>query len=188
MPGPSRLGNAATGSSARPPPKKTYENNTVRVDARDRKITTMLPTQPGPAGSGNAENGQEYEHDESHHWKLIKYSSIRELRQQVRDNAHAGLGDVFLNHIFVGLVDDCRRLAAVQHGVKLYLVDYAAISYEFFYQIGLSDFSNFGRIRLNPPLAVRDLLNIAADEEKRSGGGGAEDTDQDFDWEGATQV
>jgi DNA mismatch repair protein MLH1 len=75
----------------------------------------------------------------------------------------------------------------VQHGVKLYLVDYAAVSYELFYQIGLSDFANFGHIRLNPPLALRDLLEIAAKEEQGSGNG-ADDLVDPFDWEGATKV
>src|SRR5271156_2171821 len=39
------------------------------------------------------------------------------------------LTELFANHTFVGIVDGYRRLAAVQHGVKLYLVDYGAVWY-----------------------------------------------------------
>ena len=39
------------------------------------------------------------------------------------------LTELFANHTFVGIVDPWRRLAAVQHGVKLYLVDYGAVWY-----------------------------------------------------------
>ena len=39
------------------------------------------------------------------------------------------LTELFANHTFVGIVDGWRRLAAIQHGVKLYLVDYGAVWY-----------------------------------------------------------
>ena len=193
--------------------KKPYENNTVRVDHRDQKITSML--QPVGRDSGSSATGDadatKYEYDSTREWYKIPYTNINILRDQVREAAHEGLAELFLNHTFVGLVDPERRLAAVQHGVKLYLVDYAAVCYEMFYQIALSDFNNIGRIRLNPPLPVRDLLQIAADEEKElekaerpkqtaDGGEGEGDDEPDgdavmhddgavgFDWEGATKV
>lgn len=157
-------------------PKKTYENNTVRVDARDRKITSMLPRLPQQAqseeGSTAIDNTvslhqEEYETDEQRQWQPVPYASIKTLRKHTKESVHQGLYELFLNHIFVGLVDDHRRLAAVQHGVKLYLVDYGQVACELFYQIMLADFRNVGRIRLNPPLPLRELLQIAVDEEKR---------------------
>jgi len=39
------------------------------------------------------------------------------------------LTELFANHTYVGMVDGWRRLAAIQHGVKLYLVDYGAVWY-----------------------------------------------------------
>lgn len=198
------------------PTKKPYENNTVRVDPRDQKITSMLhPVGGDPDTSATAATeATSYSYDPTRSWYRIPYTNINLLRDQVRETAHDGLAELFLNHIYVGQVDPQRRLAAVQHGVKLYLVDYAAVSYEMFYQIALSDFNNIGRIRLDPPLPVRDLLQIAVEEEKaleRSktealllhkdsntacGGGNDDDGDNDavmrngesFDWEGATKV
>jgi DNA mismatch repair protein MLH1 len=67
----------------------------------------------------------------------IKLGSVRELREKVMQVAHNGipiyfmvnvdLTELFANHTFVGILDERRRLAAIQHGVKLYLVDYGAV-------------------------------------------------------------
>lgn len=210
--------------------RKPYENNTVRVDARDRKITSML-NRKGPdsdsvlpgaesgsaagggAGSAAAQSGgdEEYEYDDTRQWEEVRYASVRTLRKEVRESVHNGLGELFANHIFVGVVDETRRLAAVQHGVKLFLVDYGAVCFEMFYQIGLSDFRNYGAIRLIPPLPVKEVLEIAVAEEQAriaSEGNGAQNqnhdrdnnedvtmTDQNdeemssgVDWEGVTEV
>jgi DNA mismatch repair protein MLH1 len=101
------------------------------------------------------------------------------------------LTELFANHTYVGIVDGWRRLAGIQHGVKLYLVDYGAVwyspklsplqpirtaiiaindvltvSYEFFYQLGLSEFGNFGTIEFVEPLYIRDLLTIAMENDE----------------------
>ncbi|KAH8155401.1 uncharacterized protein LAJ45_00411 [Morchella importuna] len=136
--------------------KKEYEYNMVRTDNRDRKITTMFENPPTNKSAGDS---VEYETNHDSTWTLINYTTIHSLRASVRDSAHTEL--------------------SVQHGLRLYLVDYAAVSYELFYQIGLSDFANFGRIVLDPPMGVRDILEIAVEEEKAKGEEG------DFDWESA---
>lgn len=169
--------------------KKPYEYNMVRVDNRDRKITTMLQPNTGSPEGGKANEAQskEYEYDNNSQWTLINYMTVRKLRADVRESAHKGLCEMFQNHTFIGVVDEHRRLAAVQHGVKLYLVDYAAVCFEMFYQIGLSDFANFGHIRLNPSIPLRDILEIAIEEESRTSET-QNDIDTVFDWEVALQV
>jgi DNA mismatch repair protein MLH1 len=109
--------------------------------------------------------------------------SIRELRAAVREDMHHELTEVFANHSFVGVVDERRRLAAIQGGVKLFLVDYGRVCYEYFYQLGLTDFGNFGVIRFSPPLDLKELLTLAAQQEKNAAaptedGGG---DDEEFD-------
>lgn len=90
----------------------------------------------------------------------IKLSSILSLREEVETAVHQELTEIFAKHTFVGIVDQERRLAAIQYDVKLYLIDYAAVSYELFYQIGLSDFGNFGRIYLNETgISLKGLLS-----------------------------
>lgn len=78
----------------------------------------------------------------------INLSSVKRLRDAVDDSAHRDLTDIFANLTFVGVVDAERRLASIQHDLKLFLVDYGAVCYELFYQICLTDFANYGKIIL----------------------------------------
>jgi DNA mismatch repair protein MLH1 len=163
------LSSAGSGQTAKP-----YENNLVRTDAKLRKITSMLPPttrrtstieteSPIPAGPADDEIMYENSDRES---VICRLMTIKELRAEVRDDMHNELTEVLAGHTFVGIVDERRRLAAIQGGVKLFLVDYGMFCSEYFYQVGLTDFGNFGAVRFNPPLNLQDILRLAAEEEK----------------------
>ena len=140
-------------------PKKVYENNLVRTDSKLRKITSML----GPGGSGALEDGLTIIYGGTEREAVhIRLSSVKQLRADVRDNVHNGLTDIIAGHTYVGVVDDFRRLCAIQGGTKLYLVDYGMFANEFFYQLGLTDFGNFGQMSLDPPPKLLDLLELGA--------------------------
>src|SRR5271163_2207030 len=107
---------------------------------------------------------------------VMKLWKFRIMVQSLRFMGNVELTELFANHTFVGIVDGWRRLAAIQHGVKLYLVDYGAVwyylpnldidkSYEFFYQVGLSEFGNFGTIEIQDGLDLRELLAISMDKD-----------------------
>jgi DNA mismatch repair protein MLH1 len=155
------------------PKAKPYENNLVRTDAKLRKITSMLPPSTGrttleitdPNSAHLPPTEYEITDREPVNCRLM---TIKELRAEVRDQMHNELTELFAGHTFVGIVDERRRLAAVQGGVKLFLIDYGMISAEYFYQVGLTDFGNFGCIRFEPPLPLKDLLVMAASYEKTS--------------------
>ncbi|KAM0716901.1 hypothetical protein Q7P37_006753 [Cladosporium fusiforme] len=151
-------------SASRPSAQKPYENNLVRTDAKSRKITTMLQRMSSPSREAGSD-GIEYEHTDKEA-TICRLSTIKELRASVRESMHSELTDVFSNHTFVGIVDEYKRIAAIQSGVKLFLIDYGMISAEYFYQLGLTDFSNFGAIRFNPPLNLRELLQIGVEQLK----------------------
>lgn len=91
----------------------------------------------------------------------VNLQSILDLRENVEKNVNNKLTEVFANLLYIGIVDSKRRLAAIQYDVKLMLVDYASVLNELFYQIGLSDFSNFGTIYFEDDhlLPLRELLN-----------------------------
>lgn len=164
------------------PAPKQYENNLVRTDASLRKITSMLPpaqraTQSRSHKTGlseppsdrampalPSEDSIDYTYIERE-VIICRLSSIKALRAIVRDAIHSDLTEVFARHTFVGIVDENRRIAAIQSGTKLLLVDYGMVCNEYFYQVGLTDFGNFGYIRLDPPLALGDLLQIGVNHE-----------------------
>lgn len=169
------------------------ENNLVRTDTNLRKITSMFaPTGGSSAAVGvtaapvvTAPDAQppeavEYETNDRQQTPC-RLASVRELRSDVRDTMHHELTEVFATHTFVGVIDERRRLAAIQGGVKLYLVDYGRACFEYLYQVGLTDFGNFGVIRFAPSLDLRAVLRIAAEHEKeKASSAGA---DEDFDME-----
>ncbi|KAL2429832.1 DNA mismatch repair protein MLH1 [Exophiala dermatitidis] len=146
--------------------KKPYENNLVRTDSRMRKITSMLPPALTAGESRDGDDsptvhGARYSTTDREPVQ-IKLTSIKSLRAKVREDMHNGLTEVFASLTYVGLVDSNRRLAAIQSGVKLYLVDYGLASKVFFYQVGLTEFGNFGLIQLQPAPKLWDLLDLAA--------------------------
>ncbi|KAK3688536.1 MutL-like protein [Podospora appendiculata] len=181
------------GSGARRTPVRPNENNLVRTDTNLRKITSMLA--PATPGAGNtAASGSTAA--PSANMEMVEYETVdrnparcslktvRELRAAVREDMHHELTEIFANHAFVGIVDERRRLAAMQRGVKLYLVDYGRVCFEYLYQLGLTDFGNFGVIKFSPPLDLRELLSIAAEQEKEeTTGKGAAGHGRDDDFE-----
>lgn len=90
-----------------------------------------------------------------------KLASISHLKLRVQKQADEKLTRLFSNHTYVGVADPAKLLVAVQYELQLYLVDAGVITRELFYQIGLSDFANFGTIHLGDGLPVSDLLKLA---------------------------
>ncbi|RAL00928.1 mismatch repair ATPase MLH1 [Aspergillus ibericus CBS 121593] len=151
--------------------KKPYEHNLVRTDSKVRKITSMLtPATPHTPATPQADTtaldeGLQYETTKRGPHR-IAFTSIKNLRASVRNAMHNTLTETIASHTYVGLVDERRRIAAIQSGVKLYLIDYGMFCTEFFYQVGLTYFGNFGVIKLSPAPKLIDLLRIAADTER----------------------
>lgn len=158
--------------------KKPYENNLVRTDSSAQKITSMLQSHRSTEDGEKEDEDMEYEYAEKEP-TLCRLTSIKELRAEVRDAMHNELTDIISTHTFVGIVDEQKRIAAIQGGVKLFLVDYGMLCNEYFYQVGLTDFGNFGSIRFNPPLPLDELLTVAAEQEQRNAG----DAANEIDWE-----
>ncbi|KAI0184414.1 MutL-like protein [Xylaria flabelliformis] len=180
---------AKTPVTSRRTPARAYENNLVRTDSSLRKITSMFPTASKTPGStaaaesssaANASVEPEYEASDRES-VYCRLTSVRDLRATVRDDMHHELTEIIANHTFVGIVDEKRRLAAIQGGVKLFLVDYGRACFEYFYQVGLTDFGNFGVIKFQPALDLREVLNIAAEQEKRADEESTGAADDDFD-------
>lgn len=54
----------------------------------------------------------------------------------------------------------------MQHGTRLYLLNHGALSAELFYQLGLRQFGDLPRIRLDPAPELRTLIALAVDAEE----------------------
>ncbi|KAI1806204.1 DNA mismatch repair protein [Daldinia bambusicola] len=170
QPDPNRSSLKTPGGTRKAPVRD--DRNMVRTDASLRKITSMFPVaSAGPAtrtpSNPALDVAQEPVYETTGREPILcRLTSVRELRSVVRDDMHHELTEVFANHTFVGIVDERRRLAAIQGGVKLFLVDYGRACFEYFYQVGLTDFGNFGVIKFQPALDLHEVLKVAAEQEK----------------------
>lgn len=138
------------------------ENNMIRTDPYSRKITSML-------SHLNSESSflPKIAYLESpREATYCRLTTVKELRAAVRDSMHNSLTEIFASHTYVGLVDAYRRITAIQGGVRLFLVDYGMICNEFFYQVGLTDFGNFGVIRFERSFDIKALIRIGVESEK----------------------
>lgn len=178
-------GASAAATSQRPPTmqtgssRKPYENNLIRTDAKSRKITAMLPQaqhQESPSHEPVSDD-IEYEYTDKEA-TICRLTTIKDLRASVRESMHNELTDTYANHTFVGIADETKRIAAIQGGVKLFLVDYGMTAAEYFYQLALTDFGNYGSIRFNPPLALQDLIEIAVQQARAT-----QSDNADVDWD-----
>lgn len=91
----------------------------------------------------------------------VNLISIKKLRKEVDDNTHRELTNTFANLTYIGVVDEQRRLASFQYDLKLLLVDYGSLCNELFYQIGLTDFANFGKIELMTKTKVSEQRGLS---------------------------
>lgn len=166
--------------------KRPFKNPTslIRTDTAERKITSMFTSvadQGSPTGVGREEPlsmPENINYDTSDREPVTcRLRSVKELRAEVREDIHSELTEIFASHTFVGVVDETRRLAAIQGGVKLYLIDYGRTCFEYFYQLALTDFGNFGVIQFKTPLCLLTLLRMAADVERIDMGATREEFD-----------
>ncbi|RKO85788.1 DNA mismatch repair protein [Blyttiomyces helicus] len=167
-------------TDAQAPPKKTAsstrapEHKLVRTDSRTRTLDAFMTAEAPIARNRVADNEDvemvDVEKQDSsqkaksrHPFVEVRLTSVLRLREQAKLRGHKGMTDLFRNHIFVGFSDD--RYALVQFETKLYLVDCQDISREFFYQMALGGFSNFGCINLSIPGSIHELVIVALDAE-----------------------
>ncbi|CED84675.1 DNA mismatch repair protein-MLH1 family [Phaffia rhodozyma] len=90
-----------------------------------------------------------------------RLTSIVRLRNLVKEKRHNLVSEIIKDHKFVGIVSCERTQSLIQHNTKLYLVNHAAIADELFYQLGLCQFGEIGKIRLDPPAEIKPLLKLA---------------------------
>ncbi|KDQ60330.1 hypothetical protein JAAARDRAFT_125644 [Jaapia argillacea MUCL 33604] len=166
---------SATSSSSTPTePKKApvYSYHKVRTSTKDRTLDSMFPVVDSlrqvPASAND--DGSPVPPIV---WKIkeIKESecylhSIATLREAVETGKHKHLMEILEKHTFVGIVDMNRCLSLLQHSTRLYLVNHGALAEELFYQLGLRQFGNFSKMRLDPPPPLQRLVELAVDAEE----------------------
>ncbi|CAX41971.1 DNA mismatch repair protein, putative [Candida dubliniensis CD36] len=94
----------------------------------------------------------------------VNLESIASLKNDLTLIIDKPLTNIFNNAVYVGIIDPLKRLCCFQYDVKLFLCDYAAVLLEFYYQIGLHEFCNFGEIEFDEPIKLIDILQPLYDK------------------------
>ncbi|PIL27589.1 hypothetical protein GSI_10740 [Ganoderma sinense ZZ0214-1] len=166
-------GEFAAGAS-HPAKRKVYSQHKVRTSLKDRTLDSMFPiAHPSqrPSKESEADGSSSPATPPVLKTQEIKESrcflqSVRALREAVVKAKHIQLGEILTKHTFVGVVDAPRCLSLVQHNTRLYLLNHGALAAELFFQLGLRQFGNFSRIRLDPAPDMRTLVALAVDAEE----------------------
>ncbi|EGO03568.1 hypothetical protein SERLA73DRAFT_165231 [Serpula lacrymans var. lacrymans S7.3] len=154
------------------PKKKISSQHKVRTSLQDRTLDSMFPIadplildDPLASTDHNSPSTSAVKVAEIKE-SAVALCSVQTLRQAVVTGKHHQLTEIIGKHTFVGFVDLPRCLSLVQHSTKLYLVNYGALAEELFYQLGLRQFANFGKLKLDPPPPLRTLVSLAVDNEE----------------------
>ncbi|KAF9254890.1 DNA binding protein [Marasmius fiardii PR-910] len=167
-------------------PRKVYSHQKVRTSLQDRTLDSMFPVvDPSQIPSASGLNESEKMSKTSvpvtpvtpavaSRYREIKESdcnltSVNNLRTALVKKRHKSLTEILEKHTFVGIVDLSRCLSLVQHNTKLYLVNHGALAEEMFYQLGLRQFGDMNRLKLEPAPPLRKLIEIAVEGEETEG-------------------
>nr|VWO95988.1 Di/tri peptide transporter 2 [Ganoderma boninense] len=163
-----------TAAASHPAKRKVYSQHKVRTSLKDRTLDSMFPiAHPSQRPSKESEGDGSSSPATPPVLKTLEIKeskcflqSIRALREAVVKAKHTQLGEILTKHTFVGVVDAPRCLSLVQHNTRLYLLNHGALAAELFFQLGLRQFGNFSRIRLDPAPDMRTLVALAVDAEE----------------------
>ncbi|KAH9926723.1 DNA mismatch repair protein MutL [Fomitopsis serialis] len=167
-----------TSQAARP--KKMLSQHKVRTSLQDRTLDSMFPVfSPSQQRSGNGSGGgspntgtgtgtppQNAPRVREIKESQCYLSSVKQLRAAVVKGKHNNLTEILQKHTFVCIVDVNKCLSLVQHSTKLYLINHGALAEELFYQLGLRQFGDMSRLRLDPAPPLRTLVTLAVDVEE----------------------
>ncbi|KAF7761503.1 hypothetical protein Agabi119p4_9495 [Agaricus bisporus var. burnettii] len=162
------------GPSAPQEKRPTYSYHKVRTSLKVRTLDSMFPVS-SPAQIDLNENekgkGSTQGTPTATKSRLIEESSclltsVTKLRQNVVKHKHRQLTEILQKHIFVGIVDTHKCLSLIQHSTDMYLVNHSSLAEELFYQLGLRQFGDMSRLKLQPAPSLKDLLEISVGAEE----------------------
>ncbi|KAJ3554935.1 hypothetical protein NM688_g2846 [Phlebia brevispora] len=154
----------ASSSIAAPVLKKTLSQHKVRTSQSDRTLDSMFPV-INPSQKDNSSAQEPLKPPEIPESDCL-LASVKILRERIALGKHEELTEILQKHTFVGIVDLGRCLSLIQHAKKLYLVNHGALAEELFYHLGVRQFGDYHRIKLDPPAPVRKLIKLAVDAER----------------------
>ncbi|OHT06888.1 DNA mismatch repair protein [Tritrichomonas foetus] len=126
----------------------------IRGDHKERTIEQMLSLAATTKMNINAE------------YKEINLESINELREEVLNNRIPSLCNLFKKHILVGFIQTNYVFFSCDD--VLYRAELFPLTRQFFYQLFLRHFGNYGKITFDPPLDITQICLMQNTNQNRN--------------------
>uniref|UniRef100_A0A0M3K5J6 DNA mismatch repair protein Mlh1 (inferred by orthology to a human protein) n=2 Tax=Anisakis simplex TaxID=6269 RepID=A0A0M3K5J6_ANISI len=158
-------------ASSSPATKKVYAHQLVRTDVNERRLeeftikseSQSLSQVEMVAADGVLNDSIASEGIMDPEWREFDFDSLKAMRKEICDNASLSLRNLFKEHTFIGTIDQNRSL--IQHSTSIYLIDTKQIFMNFFYQLLVLSFGNFGSFKLSESAPIAELFLIGNEEE-----------------------
>ncbi|EJW82919.1 DNA mismatch repair protein MutL containing protein [Wuchereria bancrofti] len=156
---PESLGGPPSSSNAKSP--KVYPHQLVRTDAKERRLEEFVASQSQIVSSSYPANDvtSSAQLSDGGEWRKFEFESLQNMKKALCTTASVSLRSLFKEHIYIGAVNIDQVL--IQHSTSIYLVDARDCLRNFFYQILVLSFGNFGSYKLSECAPLTELLYIA---------------------------
>ncbi|KAL4002760.1 DNA mismatch repair protein MutL family protein [Acanthocheilonema viteae] len=152
------LGGPPPSSSKSP---KVYPHQLVRTDAKERRLEEFVASHSEIVSSSYTTNDitSSIKSPDDNEWRKFEFESLKNMKKALCTAASVSLRSLFKEHIYVGAVSVDQVL--IQHSTSIYLVDAQDCLRNFFYQVLVLSFGNFGSYKLSECASLAELLRIA---------------------------
>ncbi|VDK40388.1 unnamed protein product [Gongylonema pulchrum] len=157
---PETLGGPPPASAAKPTPK-VYAHQLIRTDAKERRLEEFMASQSQNA-SNTTEDFAGINRPDGVPWREFDFESLKNMKQALCTAASVSLRSLFKEHTYIGAVNANQVL--IQHSTSIYLVSAQECLRNFFYQVLVLSFGNFGSYKLSESAPMTELLHIANDQ------------------------
>ncbi|CAB07283.2 DNA mismatch repair protein S5 domain-containing protein [Caenorhabditis elegans] len=144
------------------------EPEDLNTDFDDVSMVSLVSTADGRRLNESQDLGEDddvdFEYGKTH--REFHFESIEVLRKEIIANSSQSLREMFKTSTFVGSINVKQVL--IQFGTSLYHLDFSTVLREFFYQISVFSFGNYGSYRLDEePPAIIEILELLGELSTR---------------------
>ncbi|KAF6208436.1 hypothetical protein GE061_016892 [Apolygus lucorum] len=139
--------------------RKVRDNVLVRTDSSVQKIDKFFHS--------HGEGKKKEEDEKNINRREVRLTSVLTLKRKIEVESSLALREVISDSTYVGLAE--REEILIQHSTSLYMLHAESLKKELFYQLAVFEFGNYGIIKFEKPLPLRQLLEIDLSDSDLSG-------------------
>lgn len=147
--------------------QKVYAHQLVRTDAKERKLDEFMTSQNlsqiETVLASDATENLEFVESQVDNWREFSFSSLAAMKAEICKATSLALRGLFKEHTYVGAIDPSQAL--IQHGTSLYLIHVRQCFRQYFYQLLVLSFGNFGSFAFSESVLIEELFLLENPKE-----------------------